>query len=60
MISIDLAKMKVARRLNGTIINGYGGYYGKTRCDEGDFFIIVIPHDPASVTDLIREIENKE
>ena len=60
MISIDPAKMKVARRLNGTVINGYAGYYEKITGDEGEFFIIAIPQDQMSVGLVMNAIDSKE
>lgn len=60
MISIDPEKMKVARRLNGTVINGYAGYYEKITGDEGEFFIVAIPLNSSTVTELMSKIESEE
>jgi hypothetical protein len=60
MINIDPAMMKIAERLNGTVINGYAGYYEVITGDEGRFFIIAIPLDRMCVGHVLNAIDRKE
>lgn len=56
MIIVDLANMRIVRRLNATTINGYAGYCGKAKDDEGYFLIIAIPFEEPGVARLMEEI----
>lgn len=60
MMEIDTSQMKSAYRLNGTLVNGYAGYYAHSVQNGQSALVIVIPHDSASVNRLMQEIDLAE
>lgn len=58
-MEIDIDRMKIARRLNGTLINGYAGCYGHLTDGEDDYLIIAIPHSSGAVDRLMKYIDIK-
>lgn len=59
MMEIDIGQMKVADRLNGTLVNGYAGYYANHHQDGESYLLIAIPHTAHGVKRLMQEISLK-
>lgn len=56
-MEIDVEDMQCARRLNGTMINGYGGYFTHHSKAKDNYLVIVIPHSQEAVDELMAEID---
>ena len=58
-MEVDIDRMTVVKRLNGTLVNGYAGYYTEHTQDGESYLLIAIPHTLQGVKRLMREIELK-